>query len=140
MACALVACVTALSGCSDNSTSSETDSPWRVVGEITLIPFASATIDTCLGDYLLLDGQLQVTDCTTPGAMQVVGITSFGAEAPAKQPTDVEVATLADILCAPIIEAWAGSNRPDSSTPFEVFSYPDEWSGPETPLVCAVGA
>jgi hypothetical protein len=140
VACALAACATMVSGCSSEKPASGTENPWRVSGTITLAPFSEITTETCLGDYLLLDKQVQITDCATPGAMQVVGVTSFGDAAPADSPTDLDIAAMAEKVCAPLIGDWTQSQLSVTTHPFSIFSYPDEWSGPSTPLICAVGA
>lgn len=139
--CVVSACATALAGCGADDAgagdpSEESTNPFRVEGPLTLLQLGEATADTCLGDYLLEDGQLQVTDCATAGAMPVVAATSFGESAPPEQPSATSIAEGASAVCGPLIDAWATAEDP-GATAVHVMVYPDVWEGPTTPLICA---
>lgn len=139
--CALSAFATALAGCGAGDAGAgdpaeESTNPFRVEGPLTLLPIGEATQDTCLGDYLLEEGQLQVTDCSTAGAMPVVAATSFAESAPLERPSATSIAEGASAVCGPLIDAWVTAEDP-GAVAVHVMVYPDVWEGPTTPLICA---
>lgn len=142
-ACVLVTCAVCASACGPPATQqageAPTTAPYVVADDAVVVPvtFADITTEHCLAGYLLDDGAVQTTSCTTPGSSTVVAVTTFGPRAPTGAPDPIEITAAAQEACAPATRSWLDEQDLPDGVP-EIHVFPEAWSGPSTALVCAV--
>lgn len=118
-------------GCSQASSGGEGSAPpMQLPADIgTPIPFSEIDQDTCLaGPNISAEGKALAVDCAEDGAYRIAAITSFGSDAPAQAPSDMEMSGIAYDVCLPHYE---GRNAGLTMT-----TWPDSWQGSETVLIC----
>lgn len=106
---------------------------------ITPVPFDEVGTDDCLGATGPVEGQVPVADCAEPGALPVEAVVTLGADAPTSRPAPAVVAGHAAAACEPAVAAFADEHDIPVTGLLQVGVISDtDWSGPQTPVVCAV--
>ena len=110
--------------------------------KIVLVPFAEVTTSHCLGSSYPVDGMVQTVPCSEPGAVEISGVTVFGQDAPpaGTSPSAAVVGGYAETACEEHHATWTTERGLADSSFLRVATYPDEWDGPETPVVCGARA
>ncbi|ACZ22720.1 hypothetical protein Sked_28180 [Sanguibacter keddieii DSM 10542] len=133
----------ALAACSDGPGAADGSNPLGVdEGTISLVPFDEITTTHCLGSSYPVDGMAQTVACGEPGAVEISAVTVFGPDAPpaGSTPPTAVVGGYAEAACDEHHSEWLVSKGLEGSSLLRVATYPDEWSGPGTPLVCGARA
>ncbi|XBH21932.1 septum formation family protein [Jonesiaceae bacterium BS-20] len=99
-------------------------------------PIADLTLEHCLGNPDVQNAMAQTTDCSEPGAFEILGIATLGEGAPAAKPDGATQDQLAFKVCDVFYEDWAKEHGASAAALFKTIVISDDWNGPSTALVC----
>lgn len=106
---------------------------------IRAVPVGDVVTDQCIVGPTVTDGLVDVVDCPREGGARVVAVTTFGTDAPQQQPEAPIADGYANVACDPLIEEYVAENELPEAGPIYLYVYAiDEWTGPETPLLCGL--
>lgn len=110
--------------------------------QISLVPFPDVTTSHCLGAPYPVDDLVQTVTCDLPGAVEIAAVTTFGTDAPppGTDPTPEVVGGYAEDACTEPLARWSEENGLTGASFLRTITFPLEWDGPDTYVVCGARA
>lgn len=103
------------------------------------VPFGDVTTDHCIAGTSSEDGLVAVAACDVPGSVPVQQVTTVGAGAPEARPAEQVVHGYASASCSGAVVDYARERDIPQTGLLQIAVISGtQWSGAQTPVVCAV--